>query len=63
MDELKLSMRREAEAKYGKISPCGGKKTLDDCYSFFKDWFMFWFNSQDGSTHIIRKTIPVPAAK
>lgn len=61
--DLKCIMVAEAIIKYGEIAPTIKKKTYDACFTDdinFKDGtkeLVFWFNSKDHSTHIVRKVL------
>jgi hypothetical protein len=47
----------EAEIKNGKITPCGKDKTWEDCFTEYKGYLLFWFNTPDGSTKAIKQKI------
>lgn len=62
MNELKYEMISEATQSFAAIYPCGDKKTLEDCFTMNGDQLLFWFNTEDQSTHIITKPLDnVPA--
>jgi hypothetical protein len=52
MDTLKMTLLQKALNKYGKIFPCGTKNTFNECYTQFEDMILFWFDTEDHSTHI-----------
>jgi hypothetical protein len=43
----------KAIKKYKKIYPCGGNGTLMNCFTFEDELTIFWFNSEDRSTHVV----------
>lgn len=55
MGKLKKRALDKARKKYGRIYPCGSKKSLYDCFSFEGDSLYFWFNSEDRSTHVVQE--------
>jgi hypothetical protein len=57
MNELKYEMISEATQNFATIYPCGNKKTLEDCFTMNGDQLLFWFNTEDQSTHIITKPL------
>ena len=57
MNELKYMMISEATNSYATIYPCGDKKTLEDCFTMNGNQLLFWFNTEDQSTHIITKPL------
>lgn len=53
MDEQKKTMIENAEQQYQVIRPCGSNTSLSDCFTTVGDTIVFWFNTEDRSTHII----------
>ncbi|MGM0443969.1 MAG: hypothetical protein ACQEQV_07270 [Fibrobacterota bacterium] len=53
MDEVKNRLIREAVETYKLVRPCGGKGSLEECFSREGDRLMLWFNTHDESTHIV----------
>ena len=53
MSNLKRSCIIQAKSEFGKIYPCGGNCTLDDCFTIYNKKLIFWFNTADKSTHCI----------
>lgn len=45
-----------ATRKHGSISPCAGK-TWAECYTRTNGRLTLWYNTPDGSTHIIQERI------
>lgn len=44
---------REAMSRYRRIFPCGTRARFDDCFTNNGDSLMFWFDTEDGSTHLV----------
>ena len=57
MNELKYKMILEATKNYLTIYPCGNKTRLEDCFTMNGDQLLFWFNTEDQSTHLITKPL------
>ena len=56
--EHKDDLIQQAINKYINIYPVGRNTTFnDECFTMFRNKLMFWFNTKDGSTHIIKKDI------
>ena len=54
---LKDLLIDNAKKLYGTISPCSTKPSLNECFTKEDNELLFWFNSVDGSTHLLTKTI------
>lgn len=57
MNELKTDMIAEAKNDYSVIFPCGNKTSFEECFTRNEDQLLFWFNTEDHSTHVITKTL------
>ena len=44
----------EARRRYGPIKPCGSATTFGQCFSSLNGRLIFWFNTQDGSTRVVK---------
>jgi len=55
MNELKRKMIRKAVQQYKRIYPCGSKRYLSECFTEVDDSIVFWFNTEDRSTHLISR--------
>jgi hypothetical protein len=53
MNELKRKMINQARQQYQQIFPCAMHGTLDDCFTEEENRVLFWFNTEDRTTHII----------
>ncbi|HEX2959110.1 MAG TPA: hypothetical protein VHO70_19900 [Chitinispirillaceae bacterium] len=51
---IREQLRTLAVNKFGpNIKPICDYKSLDDCYSLFDGHTALWFNTPDGSSHIV----------
>lgn len=57
MERIKTIMIKEAKKKHKKIYPCPKNKDLDSCFTKNKDMLLFWYNTEDNSTHLITKKV------
>jgi hypothetical protein len=48
---------KEAIEQFGDITPCEGR-TFSECITRFGNSYLFWFNTSDNSTRIIKRMIP-----
>lgn len=55
--EKKEEMVREAKARYKCAVPCGGRNSFDDCFTFFEDAVLLWFDDSIGSTHVVKRPL------
>lgn len=59
MNQLKETLIKEAENRFGLIKPCATKNSIHDCFTVEKNGIVsLWFNSSDNSTHVIQSTEP-----
>ena len=61
----KLALIEKAKKKYDKIQPVGMRKDFFDCFTEYKGENIFWFDTPDGDTHIVKEdnTGRIPCAK
>jgi len=59
LDKLKKSLIEQAEDQYDKINFVNNKKNWDDCFTIEDGKIMFWFNTEDNSTHVLRADLPI----
>ncbi len=45
-----------AKEVFGDIFPCDGKE-WEDCLTYIDETALLWFNTSDGSTHIISNSL------
>jgi hypothetical protein len=57
MSEIKERMIRQAMMQYGTICLPSSKSSFSDCFSFENNTLIFWFNTEDNSTHLIAEKI------
>ena len=62
MNELKEGMIRQALQKYERIYPCGNSGDFSECFTQMDDRLLFWFNTEDDSTHLITRSFGQPSA-
>ena len=56
-EKIRDSMIKDACKKFGRVLPCGKLKSFDGCFTWFDGQVLFWFNTTDGSTHVIRQLL------
>lgn len=54
LDSRCLALISEARRLYGPITPCGSAADFKECFIKVNGSLIFWFNSLDGSTHIVK---------
>ncbi len=57
MNTLKQKMIQRALRKHKKIFPCSNKEELSDCFTEHKGQILFWYNTEDQTTHLITKKV------
>lgn len=57
IEKIKKEMITEALDQYEKIFPTAGKSDLSDCFTISRSKLIFWFNTEDESTHVIARDI------
>lgn len=58
MNAIKKRMIAEARRKYRRIFPCSYRRNLDDCFTIENNEIIFWFNTEDFSTHTVSVKLP-----
>lgn len=53
MNAIKNKMIKDAQRRFSSIYPVKSRNTLQDCFTVEKDIIIFWFNTDDASTHTI----------
>ena len=61
METLQQSLSEKARETYRNVYPCGFDRRLQDCFTTMGDKYVFWFNTDDRSTHIVVAKLPQPA--
>ncbi len=57
MSRKKKKLIQKARSLYNKISPCGAKRTFEECFTLSENTLFFWFDTEDHSTHILTEKI------
>ena len=57
MQEIQDRLIRQAMETHQNIAPCSNRESLHDCFSTFDDKLIFWFNTDDDSTHVIMEEV------
>ncbi|MCU0608175.1 MAG: hypothetical protein MUF22_00210 [Chitinispirillaceae bacterium] len=55
MNEIKKTMIQQAMQRYNRIYPCGTKRSLYECFTEAEGKLIFWFNTDDQTTHLITR--------
>jgi hypothetical protein len=54
MDTVRMRrMIRRARQKFKKIYPCSPEQEFDRCFTIEGEKLLFWFNTDDCSTHLL----------
>lgn len=54
LEMIKLECLKRAQHKYDEITPIVGKGDLSECFTLHENHLVFWFNSADRSTHVVK---------
>ena len=57
MNEIKQILINRAKSKFKQIHPCSTKEKLRDCFTVEGDKMIFWFNTEDETTHILTQDL------
>lgn len=52
MDLQRKNLIEKATATYKKIYPCGTTGSFSECFTVYKNHLLFWFDTEDHSTHV-----------
>jgi hypothetical protein len=52
-ESLKRKLLTRAFKRYRKVYPCASVKNFSECYSIYNNKIYFWFNTEDGNTHVL----------
>ena len=53
--EMKTKLKEMAIEKHGgDIRTLGTVSCEDECYTCIDDWFIYWYNDNQDSTHMVR---------
>jgi hypothetical protein len=53
MNALKKNLIQQAMERYEHIAPCTTLPSLEDSFTIENDKLVFWFNTDDHSTHVV----------
>jgi len=53
MNERKERLFHTALLQYNRIFPCSECDTWDECYTLENNRILFWFNTDEGTTHLL----------
>jgi hypothetical protein len=53
MQSIREILIQQAQQQYHDIYPCGRKQSFGDCFTLCNDRLIFWFNTQDNSSHVL----------
>ena len=55
--EIKILLKEMAIARHGKIYTLGTVSCEDECYTIVKNWYIYWYDDEFGSTHLVKIAI------
>jgi len=55
--EIADSLILQATEKHSTIYPCSNKSAFDECFTHDCDRLIFWYNTEDNSTHVLTKKV------
>jgi hypothetical protein len=53
LSDFEQSMIHKAQLEHGRIYPCANKPSFEECFTVDNGMHLFWFNTEDKSTHVI----------
>jgi len=57
MNELKKRMIETARRRHNRIFPCASFLNLEDSFTVEGQKLIFWYNTEDHSTHLVVETL------
>ena len=57
MGEVERRLIDQASRMHEKIYPCCHKRHFNDCFTRHEDQILFWYNTEDQSTHVLTAEI------
>lgn len=57
MNAIKKRMIKDARSRYDRIHPVKSRDSLHDCFTVEENMIIFWFNTDDFTTHTIIENI------
>jgi hypothetical protein len=58
MSAIQQNLINDAIKAFHEIFPCSSKSTLEECFTIFNRKCLFWFNTEDKSTHLMAAELP-----
>ena len=58
MSAIQKELIESARKAFHEIFPCSSKGTLEECFTIFNQKCLFWFNTEDNSTHLMAAELP-----
>jgi hypothetical protein len=58
MNQLKRKMIQRALKTHKRIFPCSSRSDLGECFTQLDDRVLFWYNTEDKTTHVMARRIP-----
>ena len=59
MEDVKFQIVQAAREKHRTIFPCVGKQSFEECFTHDNGKLLFWFNTEDNSTHLMAERLVV----
>lgn len=57
MNEIQDELIETALAQFRRIFPCGNKSKIEEGFTVEGQHLLFWFNTEDNSTHLLSREI------
>lgn len=57
MNHLKQELIESAKRIHTRIFPCKNYTDVEECFTVEGSQLLFWFNTEDNSTHLLTKEI------
>lgn len=54
---IPLHLIDKAIDKHGTIYPCANMVYLTDCFTNYDGKWIFWYNTEDNSTHVVTEEV------
>lgn len=54
MSKYEKRLMKKAYRSHKRIFPCGARASFSECFTIMDGNLFFWFNTKDGSTHIVK---------
>jgi len=57
MSQMEKKLFQEAVKRYKRIYPVSRKRNFKDCFTYYEGMLIFWFNTIDRSTHVVKERV------